>query len=174
MLAKGPAQAQAPVPLGSLSPATVRAEDPRQDVTPRIRPGVTVRDRVSKAALQFRLQSMVSYGIPSGQQSFSAVLLYLPAEGIKQGPDPTKFNRIRVRFQVDGRLLLECILDHTTPPVEFAIPVSGGHLLTIQGDDEFGRDSFFLLDPQFSPTPAVESSHFLISKGEGYVAFTPE
>jgi glycosyl hydrolase family 10 len=165
---------QGPASLSTLTPETVRALNPRQQVNPIVAPGFAVAGRPFKSAIQFLQESEVSYRIPVGQRTFSGVLFYRSAEGIRHEPDPKEFNRFRVTFALDGKQVFQAFIDHTTPPQEFSINLVGGQVLTVASDSEWGGGAFYLLDPTFSPEETGTFSRFILPLEQGYVDFMPE
>ncbi|MGO9270196.1 MAG: endo-1,4-beta-xylanase [Terriglobia bacterium] len=116
-------------------------------------------------------QSWVSYPIPSGQRSFSAVLAYSAIDA----PDSrAEFNRIRVRLLVDDKEVFRAHVDKDTPPEEFTVPLGQGKTLMIDSDAEFTEDRIYLVNPVFSPDTAPSSRSYVLPPGTGYVNVSPE
>jgi len=174
LLLSYPLVVQATTPLETLAPESVRARDPNQQATPQIVRNFVLPGSSAGTAIRFLAQSEVTYAIPQGEASFFGLLVFgeygrLP---VPQG-QPAAFNRIRVRFLVNGKQTLEALMDHTTPAIEFSVPTAGGTKLAIVSDAQFSGAPFYLLQAAFSEAKRPAMSSYRLRPGEGYVEFLP-
>jgi hypothetical protein len=139
---------------------------------PRVHPthGFHASPVVTGDAVVMQAQAWISYPIPSGQQSFSAILAYSATDAPNSKGD---FNRIRVRLLVDGAEVYRAYVDKDTPPEKFTVPLGQGKSLTIDSDAEFPADRIYLVNPVFSPASAPPSRSYVLPPGVGYVNVSP-
>ena len=161
----------ASVSLTTLTPQQVKPLDPRSNWSPQVTHS-QIRGR-TVPSLSWRSNSEVTYAIPSGQGSFSAVLLYADVNNPATQQDPAFSNSLYLRFLVDGKLVLETTMDDYTPPQRVFVPVSGGHHLMIAAHSLYSWESFVLADPQFSPQSQGPGSSFIVAAGQGFVQAMP-
>jgi hypothetical protein len=160
--------------LGDLEPIQVTAVNPATSVTPRKVQPFPVRGHASSGAVQLLAQSQVQYGIPTGSESFTGILLYRRESLEIASSDAAQFNRIRVRFFVNNTQVFEALFDGQTPPVAFSIPVVDGKTLTIDSDDQFGLDSFWIVNGEFSQRTMSFASAYVLRADESFANITPE
>ncbi|MGB8888930.1 MAG: endo-1,4-beta-xylanase [Candidatus Korobacteraceae bacterium] len=159
--------AGADIPLRALHPREVFNLQPTEDATAFPR-DVHFPDGSSHPALLLRQQSRVTYDIPIGQSSFRGEL-YRQDAGDSASDPRNDYNRIRVRFLLDGKEAYDTVLDVTMPPERFAIPVSGAKTLTIAVDQMLSGGAVFLADAVFSSQLEPHAiTYHLLPAGAGY------
>ncbi len=161
------------VPLSTLPPTKVTSDWPARSVTPtgttlRLKEGVTPEQAVRLVA-----GSQITYAVPAGQSTFSAILAYEASEVRVPGNESVAYNEAVFRILLDGKLAFERGLSRPQPPLEFSLPLSGAREITILSRASAADVTFSLLRPQFSGSTPAGGSWFLPVSGSGYVDCTP-
>ena len=169
-LAQSGALAQNATPLAAIRPQSAWPYSPGADVEPRV---IEATDP-AESQVQLAFNSRVTYAIPRGARSFSGRLVFHNPRGIEQDEDLQEFNRVRVRFLADDRVVWEARFDYDTPPREFALDVAGAHLLTLDCNSQFGLGPAYLTGAVFSGESVSNASHFSVPANQGFVDFMPE
>lgn len=170
ILLAGAALAQNITPLAALRPQSAWPYNPGADVEPRV---IAAADPV-QSQVQLLFNSRVTYSIPQNARSFRGRLVYHHPRAIEQDEDLTEFDRIRVRFLVDGKDVWEARFDYDTPPREFTLNVAGNRTLTLDCSSQFGLGPAYLTGAVFSSDNVTNASHFSVPSNQGFVDFMPE
>ena len=155
----------ADVPLSTLEPSTNLALNPWCfSVSNK---SVKTNDGAEHPAVDIRCGGIVTYRIPAGALSFSVVLQSADASKADLAParQAANLNHLRVRFGIDGKVAVDTIVDESTPPESYSMPLSGAKTLSIQLDQQVTGGEIYLRDAAFStqPVQAISSSHILPS-----------
>src|SRR5579871_4882719 len=132
-----------PVPLASLHPTRALSYYLKNDASVQPSSIAVALDRSPEAGLRFLGGSEVTYEVPTGQNSFSGVLIYRPEPLQRPGLQSSVYVVLLVRVMADGKLLWQQAMDGTTPAVEFSIPLSGSPRLTIVSEASFVGAVFY-------------------------------
>lgn len=152
-------------PLNDLRPAIVSLE-PGSDATP-VPTIFKAANGATYPAVLLRYESRISYDIPSGTRSFSAILAR-SQEGCDSAID--SLNQMRVRFLLDDRAAYDTVLEATTPPEQIRVPVDSAKKLTITLDKMWGGGAVYLAGGDFSSTPAANAVRgHILAPGSGYI-----
>lgn len=159
------------LPLAAIPPYDMQARNPRFDVRPQTGIHLNIDGREFDG-IRFVANSEISYPIPEGQGSFSAILVYADVHTAQPvGEFPS--NRLSVRIFLDDKLAFETAMDEASPPQGFALPVEGARRITITSAEDYNWETFVLLNAEFSAQGHPAESGFLPAAGTGYVDFSP-
>lgn len=156
------------ITLRSLSPQ-VRIWNPS-----RANSASSLQASAAGARLDLPSESIVTYSVPPNVRSLSGVATYVTPGATYPAEDRRNFNRVRVRFLVDGIQALDLHFDRETPPQAFTLPLNGGRQVTLQTESEFDWATVSLSPLVFSIQPATTTTRHLMESGKAMVDVAPE
>jgi hypothetical protein len=161
------------VPLPALQPTKILSYYIRFDASPRKKDIEVPGMQGSQSALVFLSESEVSYQVPAGKAGFSGILVYPPQpRGIVGGG--TYLVPMVLQILADGKALWEQVMDGTTPPVQFTLPLHGASLLTVKATAAFNGTVFELVDAAFQTAASDASSNYIVPAGTAFVDAMPQ
>jgi Glycosyl hydrolase family 10 len=161
------------VPLSSLQPTRSLSYNIKNSPAPRQKNVAAPALQSQQAGLAFLSSSEVSYQVPAGQTAFSATLVYTPAPRPVPGGAPYNTPMV-LQILTDNKLAWEQVMDGTTPPVAFTVPVRGGSTLTMKSTATFVGTEFYLLNAGFHSGAAQLSADYLVAPAVAFVDPTPQ
>jgi hypothetical protein len=161
------------VPLSSLQPAKSLSYFIKFDPSPRQKninvPGM----QGSQTASVFSGASELSYQIPAGQTTFSGLLVYPPQTRAIPGGGSYIVPMV-LRMLADNKVVWEQVMDGTTPPVEFSVPVNGASVLTFKATAAFLGTEFYLVGAGFRAGAAQLTADYVVAPGAAFVDVMPQ
>lgn len=119
-------------------------------------------------ALRISYGTEVSFAVPAGSQSFSAVVGHeANTIGMEQGDKAPNLALVEVRL--DDKLALTVSLEGSTPPQAISVPLLGTHALTFRSYSQFNGGNFYLARANFSNSPISESRIPVLKAGDAYL-----
>ncbi len=162
---------QPPQPLAVMTPLASTSRVLDRESKPQLAAHQTFHGKTGDALRMFS-DADVSYAIPPMAMDFVGAVAFNDFRSVE--PESAgALARLFLRFLVDGKPAMSIAMDHQTPLMSFAVPVVGGHTLTISADGEFASD-FYLLGAGFSVAVQKTNKAYVLARGEGYVSVASE
>jgi hypothetical protein len=162
------------VPLSAVQPARAHSDWPMALAAPA---RATLRmnriETPEQEGLRFSGGSQTTYAVPTGQNTFSGVLVYEATQVKVPRDESVAYTEAFFRILLDGKVVFERGMSRPQPPLEFSVPLAGARELTVWSRASAASVTVSLARAQFSSSAQSAGSWFLPASGAGYVDCTP-